>query len=545
MLLKFRSSAHQFGAAAIVSGFICKTLRPVGPAVFASHGVRYSSHFSQRSARALPSAPKSQAKPNNDDALPLELDQDYAHAREFMRIPGTQQRLFLVQPRLTKFSRDKNRRNELTTLELQMDENKTLLSTLGWTVEDTITLNVGSYDSSYVFGSGNFEKLEQAVRNSPAVSGIFFGINILKAKQLRAMREAFQLPIYDRYRIVLEIFRTHAKTREAKLQVALAELPYVRHCLMGWSDPSVTAGLPVRGSSGGGSSGESWREAQNKIIRNQEGKLRGALEKVKENRRRIRENRMRSQTPTIAVVGYTNGGKTSLIKALTQDNRLIPEDKLFATLDVTTHGGVLPNNVKVLYADTIGFISDIPTLLIASFGAVLEEVALADVVVHVRDISHPDAKSQKATVLNQLKDLNLPEKLLENAIEVCNKCDKIPKESWSSDKVDADPNAIFVSATQNIGIFELRQRVEEAVMKNADLSEKVFRIPQNGKELSWLYREADIYRVEADPSDSEYLIVHCTVTPEVFARFVHEFRKIQVRSRHYTPPSREDSVDSL
>lgn len=134
---------------------------------------------------------------------------------------------------------------------------------------------------------------------------------------------------------------------------------------------------------------------------------------------------MKSQINSIAVVGYTNAGKTSLIKALTNDSSLFPEDKLFATLDVTSHAGILPRNIKVLYMDTIGFISDIPPTLIASFSAVLEEVLVSDVVVHVRDISHPDTGAQKIAVLKQLAELNLPAKLTDNIVEVCNKIDKV------------------------------------------------------------------------------------------------------------------------
>lgn len=162
-------------------------------------------------------------------------------------------------------------------------------------------------------------------------------------------------------------------------------------------------------------------------VQDREGKIRASLDQLRENRIRLRENRLKNQIPSIAIVGYTNSGKTSLVKALTNDERLVPEDKLFATLDVTSHAGVLPNNVTALYMDTIGFISDIPTMLIASFAAVLEEMLLADVLVHVRDISHPETKRQKVTVLQQLRDLNLPEKLINNVIEVCNKCDKIPR----------------------------------------------------------------------------------------------------------------------
>ncbi|GAV03432.1 hypothetical protein RvY_13855 [Ramazzottius varieornatus] len=460
----------------------------------------------------------------DEDVPPWQLPEEaeYELARDLLRIPGTSQQLFLIQPRI-KIGPN---RNYLTTPQLQLEENKTLVETLGWKIVDHIILPVSSYDSTHVFGRGNFEKLQEAVRSCrTSASAIFFGSNTLKKKQLAFYRETFGMPVFDRYRIVLEIFRAHAKTKEAKLQVALAELPYFRALLGGIGE--------VPGSSiqmAGSGSGQT-RDLQRQIMRDREGKLRTALDKIRSNRAVLRRGRKKNEINSVAVVGYTNCGKTSLIKALTGDVTMKPENKLFATLDVTSHGGRLPNSVSVLYVDTIGFISDIPTSLIASFAAVLEEIGEADVLVHVRDVSHPDTKSQKETVLKQLRELALPEKLLNSMIEVCNKVDMLPEIEKSPEKVSAADNAIFTSATANTGLYSLRERIEAVLLGNTGLTEKQIRVPQGGAELSWLYREAHVHFLEADVTDSQFLVAHVTISPSSFARYIHQFRKIQVLTR--------------
>jgi hypothetical protein len=194
-----------------------------------------------------------------DLSLELVESEDYAFAREILRIPGSKQRLFLIQPRI-KWG---PRRNHLTTPALQMEENMTLVETLDWQVVDSIILPVDSYDSAHVFGKGNFEKLQDLIKGSTkSISGIFFGANILKSSQMKTYQDAFHMPIYDRYRIVLEIFRSHAKTKEAKLQVALAELPYLRSVLHGSQDESTSI-QPHSASS----SGQTWTGLRRQIIR--------------------------------------------------------------------------------------------------------------------------------------------------------------------------------------------------------------------------------------------------------------------------------------
>ena len=159
----------------------------------------------------------------------------------------------------------------------------------------------------------------------------------------------------------------------------------------------------------------------------------------------LRRRRKDLRFQTVAVVGYTNCGKTSLIKALTGDESMSPRDQLFATLDVTVHEAVMPSNLSALFVDTVGFISDIPTNLIASFSATLEDAATADVLIHVRDISNPDHEMQSNNVLGTLRRLGVPENKIDSMITLGNKIDLVAPTEW---KVMRDRNLIPVSATE-------------------------------------------------------------------------------------------------
>ena len=163
----------------------------------------------------------------------------------------------------------------------------------------------------------------------------------------------------------------------------------------------------------------------------------------------LRRRREDLRFPTVAIVGYTNCGKTSLIKALTGDESMSPRDQLFATLDVTVHEAVMPSNLRTLFVDTVGFISDIPTNLIASFSATLEDAASADVLVHVRDISNPDHEKQSKNVLETLRRLGVPEEKLDSMITLGNKIDLVDPAEWKGLK--ERENLVPVSATEGDG----------------------------------------------------------------------------------------------
>jgi len=199
------------------------------------------------------------------------------------------------------------------------------------------------------------------------------------------LEATFEVPVIDRYNLVLQIFLQHAATREARLQVSLAEIPYLRNRL------AVQYEVERNSKSSGGNLGEQYFEKHRFVLKKLEKAVKKKIADLRSQRERLRERRKKLGVPTVAVIGYTNCGKTSLIKALTQQTEMEPKNALFATLDVTCHRTTLPpSNIDVVFIDTVGFISDIPTPLVASFSSTLEDALQADLLLHVRDLSHPD-----------------------------------------------------------------------------------------------------------------------------------------------------------
>ncbi|XP_050413550.1 putative GTP-binding protein 6 [Patella vulgata] len=322
------------------------------------------------------------------------------------------------------------------------------------------------------------------------------------------------LYIWFRYTIVLQIFKDHARTKESKLQIALAEIPFLRNRLNQFQDGQHDQ--QVGGAQLAGGAGQTYLHSRRLILQEREMKLRKALSKLENQRSLLRKERLKRKIPSIAVVGYTNAGKTTLIKALTGDSKLEPKDYLFATLDVTAHAGKLPNNMTALFMDTVGFISDIPINLIDAFSATLEDAVIADVIIHVRDISHPDTENQKQNVLQTLSTM-LPADKLPNIIEVCNKIDL-----WSSDISMEETSSIFISATSGRGLLQLRHEIQHRLIQATGQLKKKFKIPNGGPHLSWLYKEATVCGIEPH-EDVEYLIVDTVISVSAYSKFKSYF----------------------
>ncbi|XP_011812379.1 PREDICTED: putative GTP-binding protein 6 [Colobus angolensis palliatus] len=224
-------------------------------------------------------------------------------------------------------------------------------------------------------------------------------------------------------------------------------------------------------------SGESFMQVQQRLLREKEAKIRKALDRLCKKRHLLRQQRTRREFPVVSVVGYTNCGKTTLIKALTGDAAIRPRDQLFATLDVTAHAGALPSRMTVLYVDTIGFLSQLPHGLIESFSATLEDVAHSDLIVHVRDVSHPEVELQKRSVLSTLHSLQLPARLLDSMVEVHNKVDLVPGYS------PTEPSAVPVSALLGHGLRELKAELDAAVLKATGRQILTLRVRLAGAQL--------------------------------------------------------------
>ncbi|XP_063995298.1 putative GTP-binding protein 6 [Diachasmimorpha longicaudata] len=442
----------------------------------------------------------SECSENEKPQLPeVNLDSEYKEiSRQYLNPSIAGHGALIIQPHI---KHGPNKRKN-TTADLQLREAVALTETLNnWTVIDAIRIGLMSLKRKQLFGKGNLEMLRNRVRSDPNITAVFISINLLRHVQVTELQTVLGVPVYDRYSIVIQIFREHAKTTAAKLQVALAELPYI------WKKIALT-----EEDTGGKIN---LNESRRMVLHAREAKLKNSLKKLKEHRKMIRSSRIVKDIPSVAVVGYTNAGKTCLIKALTGDESLVPENKLFATLDTTAHAGLLPCRLKVLYMDTIGFIQDIPEDLIEPFIATFEDAILADVIVHVFDASHPDKEAQidhvRETLSRIMVDLKTEDKPI---IEVANKCDLIPSGTLAE-------NILGVSAVNSTGIDLLRQQIERELLSATARTSMVIRVKSGSSTAAWLYKEITVTNAEADPENPEYILLNVVATQFQ----LHRFRK--------------------
>ncbi|XP_039101256.1 putative GTP-binding protein 6 [Hyaena hyaena] len=399
---------------------------------------------------------------------------------------------------------------QLTRAEWQVAEAEALVHTLdGWSVVERMVVPTKTPDGKVIFGRGTLQHLTEKIRALPEITAVFLNVERVAPPTKKELEEAWGVQVFDRFTAVLHIFRCNARTTEARLQVALAELPLLRAHLK-----HTAARLAGRG---GGSryimgSGESLMQVQQRLLKEKELKIRKALERLRKKRHLLGRQRRRREFPVISMVGYTNCGKTTLIKALTGDDAIQPQDRLFATLDVTAHAGWLPSRVAVIYMDTIGFLSQLPHSLIESFSATLEDVAHSDLIVHVRDISHPESELQKASVLAALRGLRLPGPLLGSMLEVHNKVDLLRGSSA------AGPQAVAVSALLGHGLPELKARLEGAVLRATGTQVLTLRVPLAGAQLSWLHQEATVQDVDVIP-EAGVADVRVVISSSAYGKF--------------------------
>lgn len=446
---------------------------------------------------------------NDDDR---EEVQDYEElVKRTFRIPDTGHQVMVIQPYI-KWGPSKKKN---TTPELQLNEAVALIETLsGWKVVDKTVISLTSFNKKSFFGKGNLELIQSNIKKNQLITAVFVSVNVLLPIQHRTLEELFCVPVYDRYTIVVQIFKQHAVTKEAKIQVAMAEIPYLWAHLKG--DHEGATDRLGGGTASIGGAGETFIEVRKRVLTLHEKKLKNALKKIRSQRELLRAKRVKQEIPIVAVVGYTNAGKTSLIKALTGEETLQPRNQLFATLDVTVHEGMLPSKLKVVYVDTVGFISDIPTSLIEAFVATLEDALLADIIIHVQDVSNPDIKNQYNHVMETLQNLNLSKHLLENIIHVGNKSDLLPE-------IPDDDNCIHVSCTSGFGLQKLKMVAENVLLNTTERSLIRIRVRNGGPESSWLYKEATVVNVTADNKDSNYLNMDVIITETNLSKFKHNF----------------------
>ncbi|HEX8233854.1 MAG TPA: GTPase HflX [Caulobacteraceae bacterium] len=381
-----------------------------------------------------------------------------------------------------------------------------------------------------LFGKGKVEELAAVCRAHDV--GVAVVDDQLTPVQQRNLERAWEVKVVDRTGLILEIFARRARTREGRLQVELARLAYERSRLVRtWTHLERQRG----GLSKTGGPGETQIELDRRQLADRIARLKKELEEVRRTRTLHREARRRTPFPTIALVGYTNAGKSTLFNRLTE-SAVEARDMLFATLDPTVRTLKLPNGRPAAISDTVGFISDLPHELVEAFRATLEEVQEADVILHVRDISGTDTEAQKADVEQVLEELGAgPEQLRESGqalIEVWNKIDLLPAEERERllareprPEGVSGPEAVAVSAATGEGCGRLLERLVEAVDQGQPV-EALLR-PSEGEALAWLYRHGRVTdRAEEEGGATR---VGVRLDPHALGRFERLFPEARLR----------------
>ena len=400
-------------------------------------------------------------------------------------------------------------RHDTRAAEARLEEAVGLAASIGLVIIRRAVLPIRGRRPATLLGSGQVESLAEAV----AQDGI--AVLIVDARlspvQQRNLERALGCKVIDRTGLILDIFGERAVTREGSLQVELAHLEYQRSRLV----RSWTHLERQRGGFGFlGGPGETQIEADRRLIGDRIVRLKKELEQVRRTRGLHRDARKRVPFPVVALVGYTNAGKSTLFNALT-GAAVHAQDQLFATLDPTMRGLVLPSGRKVILSDTVGFISELPTELVAAFRATLEEVAEADIILHVRDAAHPDSAAQRSDVIAVLNgmagDGTLDEAWPGRAIEVLNKADLM----GGTDHVPARDNAEVISAITGDGLDRLAAAIDRHMLQAMEQAE--FHLPvQQGAPLAWLYAHGEVVD-RTDGEDEIRLVVR--LMPADRARF--------------------------
>ncbi|XP_030373667.1 putative GTP-binding protein 6 [Scaptodrosophila lebanonensis] len=425
----------------------------------------------------------------------------------------TAQHVLVLQPYI-KWSAKRTTHSEVQPND-QLAEAIALVNSLpNWQVAHALKVPLESLERKTLFGTGKLIELKQVVadlRQQQQLSCLFISKGTLSFAQKRFLESEFQLPVMDRYSVVIQILRLHATSAESRLQVAMAEIPYI------WAQAKDANVTNTRRQ------GYVLTDLQKEILRTRERKLRAELERVRKQRALLRQRRKQQNYPIVAVVGYTNAGKTSLIKALTVEESLLPRNQLFATLDVTAHAGQLPCNLEVIYMDTVGFMSDLPTGLFECFVATLEDAMLADIIIHVQDASHPCHAAQREHVETTLKNLafsiSSESASLPPIINVYNKSDLL---HGGEEKALADGNH-WISARTQTGLEPLLTDIEDNILAATDRRKLQMRVKSGGSEMAWLYKHAAVVDVSADSTNPELLLMHVVITQRALEQFKRQF----------------------
>jgi GTP-binding protein HflX len=395
--------------------------------------------------------------------------------------------------------------------EARAEEAQGLAEAIGIRVMGARPLRVRTIRPATLLGKGQVEEIAALAKEKDA--GLLILDAALTPIQQKNLEEETGTKVIDRTGLILEIFGERAATAEGRLQVELAHLDYQAGRLV----RSWTHLERQRGGFGFlGGPGETQIEADRRMIRDRMAKIRRELDQVKRTRGLHRDRRQRAPWPVVALVGYTNAGKSSLFNRLTGE-AVFAENLLFATLDPTMRDIKLPGFDKVILSDTVGFVSDLPTELIAAFRATLEEVREADLLVHVRNMAHPDREAQREDVEDVLASLGLAEEGSPPRIEAWNKIDLISGEERErlSEQAAAREDVVLISAATGEGLEVLRERMAERLRRGEMVHH--IRLPAGaGSRIAWLHSRGEVLAQKVEEDEVELSV---RLSPDNWARF--------------------------